>query len=263
MCVFYFVYKSLTGKRSVNEESSVISESIRIKEYDLEKHIINIHKNRKKRRCTNNHRTRYVLFIVDTSGSASSTTFNAFKKVIASISELLCNYVKVALITYGSDINLEFCFNCYNDRRDIKNAILRAQYRDGPATHTTDAIKCACDHILSSQCGLPQGINTSDIDVVLLTDSKHNGPCQHTLNLTVKCLHDRANINTFGIGIGSVDYASVRALTNGVGTNIFRVETFAELQQLFAIIQQLLAITDESGNPVYSCVGHDGRSCRK
>ena len=262
MCVFYFVYKSLTGKRSVNKESSVVSESIRIEEHDLGKHIINIHEKRKKRQCTNNHRIRYVLFIVDTSGSASSTTFNAVKKVIASISELLCDHVKVALMTYGSDINLEFCFNCYNNRRDIKNAILRARYRGG-ATHTTDAIKCACDHILSSQCGLPQGINTPDIDVVLLTDGKHNGPCLHSLKLTVKCLHDRANINTFGIGIGSVDYASVLRLTNGVGTNIFRVETFTELQQLFAIIQQLLATTDESGNPVYSCVGHDGRRCRK
>ena len=261
MCVLYFVYKSLTGKRSVNKESSVVIESIRIKEYDLEKHIINIHKNREKRRCTNSHRIRFVLFIVDTSGSASSTTFNAVKKVIASISELLCDHVKVALMTYGSDINLEFCFNCYNDRRDIKQAILRARYRDGPATHTTDAIKCACEQILSPQCGLPQGINTPDIDVVLLTDGKHNGPCLRSLNRAVKCLHDRANINTFGIGIGSVDYASVRALTNGVSNNIFRVSSFAELQQLLLLIQLLLATTDKNGDPVYSCMGHDGGGC--
>ena len=91
----------------------------------------------------------------------------------------------------------------------------------------------------------------------------YEGPCLPKLNLTVKCLHDQANINTFGIGIGSVDHESVRELTNGVGTNIFRVETFAELQQLFTLIKQLLAITDESANPVYSCVGHDGRGCRK
>ena len=45
--------------------------------------------------------------------------FNAAKNVIADISETLCDHLKVALLTYASYINLEFCFNCYNDRRDI------------------------------------------------------------------------------------------------------------------------------------------------
>ena len=274
----------IQGKRSANEEFTQepqwtvdnrteladskpkplerLDPSIPVEEFDLGKYIDTIHDDRAKRqtRCT---KKRYVLFILDTSGSIGEANFNAAKNVIADISETLCDHLKVALLTYERYINLEFCFNCYNDRRDIKQAILRARYRHGPATHTTDAIKCACDHILSSQCGLPQGINTSDIDVVLLTDGEHDGPCQSNLNLTVKCLHDRANINTFGIGIGSVDYASATALTNGVGTNIFRVENFAQLQQLFTLIKQLLATTDESGNPVYSCVGHDGRSCQK
>ena len=238
--------------------------SIPVDEFDLGKYIDTIHDDRVKRqtRCTN-ATLRYVLFILDTSARIGAANFNATKNVIADISETLCDHLKVALLTYERYINLEFCFNCYNDRRDIKQAILRARYRHGPATHTTDAIKCACDHILNSQCGLPQGIRTPDIDVVLLTDGKHEGPCRGSLDLTVKCLYDRANINAFGIGIGRTNIQAVTALTNGVGTNIFRVDNFNELQQLFTLIKLRLATTDESGNPVYSCVGHDGRGYQK
>ena len=276
----------IQGKRSTNEEFTQeaqwtvddrseladskpkplerLDPSIPVEEFDLGKYIDTIHDDRIKRQtgCTNT-RQRHVLFILDTSGSIGEANFNTTKNVIANISETLCDHLKVALLTYEHDNNLEFCFNCSNDRREIKQAILRAQYRHGPATHTTDAIKCACEQILSEQCGLPQGIDTANIDVVLLTDGKNNGPCRSNLAETVKCLHARANINAFGIAIANADYDSVKKLTNGIDESIFRVETFAKLQELFEIIKQKLGETDESGNPIYSCVRHDGGRCRK
>ena len=250
------------GKRSFKEinESDVtepepLAPSVPVQQFNLDEHLSQIaHSARVRRQVC--EQTRYVLFIVDRSGSIGLDVFQSVKNVIADISETLCDYLRVALITYSGDINLEFCFNCYNDRRDIMNAILRAHYRGG-STHTTDAIKCACEEILTSQCGLPQsGIYTPNIDVVLLTDGRHNGPCRNNLDNELQCLHGKSNINTFGIGIGSVDHQSVVKLTKGNGDHIFRVENFQELQEVLETIKALLAIPGPDGEPIYKCAGH-------
>ena len=260
--------RPIQNNKILQEHQSLeqLDPTIPVEEFDLEKYVNIIHDNRRKRqiKCTNdthNATVRYVLFIVDTSGSISKADFDAVKEIIANISDALCDHLKFALLTYSRYIHLEFCFNCYNDRRDIRSAILRSGYRGGP-THTTSAIKCACEQILTTSCGLPAGILTPNIDVILLTDGKHNGPCRSRLSATVECLHNRENINTFGIGVGSIDYESVRALTNGEGANIFRAENFTELQQLFTLIHNLLATKDENKDPIYRCAAHDGSPCK-
>ena len=256
-----------------NQHLEQLDPSIPVEEFDLEKYVNIINDNRKKRqiKCTNdthNATVRYVLFIVDTSGSIGKANFDKVKDIIADISDALCDHLKFALLTYSNYIHLEFCFNCYNDRRDIRSAILRSGYRGG-LTHTTDAIKCACEQILTRACGLPEGIMTPNIDVVLLTDGNHNGPCRSRLDTTVECLHEERNINTFGIGVGSIDYDSVKALTNagdatnGDIANIFRVGNFTLLQQLFMIIQTQLARKDTNGDPVYRCATYDGHLCKQ
>ena len=230
--------------------------SVPVQQFDLNEHLSQMaHSARMRRQAC--RRLRYVLFIVDTSGSIGLDVFQSVKRVVADISETLCDFLKVAMITYSSDINLEFCFNCNNNnRRDIKNAILRARYRGG-WTHTTDAIKCACDQILTSRCGLPQsGIYTPNIDVVLLTDGHHNGPCRNNLDNELQCLHGNSNINTFGIGIGSIDHQSVVNLTKGNGDHIFRVNDFKQLQILLKIIKLHLSEKGTDGKPKYDCAAH-------
>ena len=227
-----------------------------MQQFDLDKHLSQIaHSARVRRQACG--QTRYVLFIVDTSGSIGSGVFESVKRVIADISENLCDYLRVAMITYSSDINLEFCFNCNNNRIDVKNAILRVQYRGG-WTRTTDAIKCACEQVLTSRCGLPKesGIYTPNIDVVLLTDGHHNGPCRNNLDKELQCFHRKSNINTFVIGIGSTVHPSVVNLTKGNGDHIFRAKNFQILQELLMGIKLLLAIPGLDGKPQYKCASH-------
>ena len=114
--------------------------------FNMEERVNAIHERRRRQACPSG--TRHVLFIVDTSGSMGQTTFNKVRDLLASISEKLCDRLRVAMMTYSDEINLEFCFNCYTDRRDIFNAIRRVQYRGGQ-THTTDATKCACQTMLT------------------------------------------------------------------------------------------------------------------
>jgi uncharacterized protein YegL len=224
---------------------------------------------KRKKRCSESN-IRYVLFVLDTSGSIGRENFNKVKNVVAGISLMLCEYLKVAVITYDNWINLEFCFHCHDTRDKIYEAINRIQYRHGPATHTTDAIKCACD-VLRTKCNLTDGIKTPNIDVVVLTDGRHNGPCQSKLSQEINCLtsdkdgNKRDNIKTYAIGIGRAKIEAVQQLRPNPGQDfIFDVPNFESLQVLFNIIQSELAKTVTAPNgdtvPKYSCFGHH-RAC--
>ena len=221
----------------------------------------------RKKRCRGT-KDRYVLFILDTSGSISRRNFSKVRGVVANISLMLCDYLKVAVITYDSWINLEFCFDCYDTRSEIFDAINRIQHRRRGATHTTVAIKCACD-ILRTKCNLTDGINTPNIDVVVLTDGRHNGPCQSKLSQEIKCLttdkdgNKRHNIKTYAIGIGRDKIEAVQQLRLNPGQDfIFDVPNFESLQVLFDMIKMELARTVTAPNgdivPKYSCYGHRG-----
>ena len=248
-----FIY---TGKRSIKESVMDEDASDSFAQLPFSTHDHTVH--RKKRQCTR-AATRYVLFILDTSGSIGLSNFNAVKKIIAAISSKFCDHLKMALITYSNEINLEFCFNCYGHRQDIYNATMNTQYRGG-TTHTHDAVKCACQTMLSAACGIPKGINQENIDVVILTDGKHNGPCKSQLKSAIGCLHGRSNINTFGIGIGTVNADAVNALVDVHDeTHIFRVASFEQLKQLLTILElELAAVNAETGKKTYTCAGHAG-----
>jgi uncharacterized protein YegL len=224
---------------------------------------------KRKKRCSHHEsKIRYVLFILDTSGSIGRKNFKKVRGVVAKISRRLCDYLKMAVITYDDWINLEFCFNCYDTRSEIFDAINRIRYRRGPRTHTTDAIKCGCD-ILRTKCNLPNGINTPNIDVVVLTDGEHNGPCRSKLSQEIKCLttdkdgNKRDNIKTYAIGIGSANIEAVAQLRQNPDEDyIFDVPDFDTLKGLFDIIEDLMSLTTTAENgeevPLYSCHGHLG-----
>ena len=223
----------------------------------MEERVNAIHERRRRQACPSG--TRHVLFIVDTSGSIGRTTFNKVRDLLASISEKLCDRLRVAMMTYSDDINLEFCFNCYTDRREIFTAIQRVQYRGG-ATHTTDATKCACQTMLTTGCGLHNGRYTPNIDIVYLTDGKHNGPCRRNLNSELQCFHRRSNINTYAIAIGNAALASVQAIENprdSGDSHIFNVDDFDDLQEVFRLILLILNTRNSNGQPVYTCFSHD------
>ena len=261
------------GERSLENEQftmmdtpamQILDASVPVEPFDIEERVKSIHERRRRETCPSQDNIRYVLFILDTSGSIGRSQFVRVKYLLALMSEKLCDHLRVAMITYGSDINLEFCFNCHTDRCEIFNAITRVQYRGG-ATRTTDATKCACQTLLTEQCGLPDGRTTSNIDIVYLTDGGHNGPCKSNLANEVNCFHSRPNINTYAIAIGEEVNKSVQALENQRNTDdlhVFNMRDFDELQEMFDTIMELLDQEDSNGDPVFDCVSHNHVPCR-
>lgn len=211
------------------------------------------------RSCHDND-SRYVLFIMDTSGSIGPTHFGTAKQVVATIANSLCGYIKVALMSFSTGRYLDFCFDCYPDidpgqpRQAIRNAIMNTPYRSG-GTSTADAIKCACQKMLTPACGVPQGLTTNNIDVVILTDGMNNGPCQSKLLEVAKYLKDQRTINIFAIAIGSGSAQTVANLVKHPDfTHIFQVRDFTQLNLLVA------AATAAANGA--KCLPHSGGMCR-
>ena len=101
----------------------------------MEERVKTIHERRRRQTCPSAGYIRYVLFIVDTSGSIGRLHFTRVTYLLALMSEKLCDHLRVAMITFGSDINLEFCFNCHTDRCGIFEAITRVRYRGRMDSH--------------------------------------------------------------------------------------------------------------------------------
>ena len=221
------------GKRSVDQIESNTTDSIPLDLFDLNSYRAAV-PSRHQRSCHANA-PRYVLFILDTSGSIDPVDFEDAKKAVATIANSLCGYIKVALMSFSDVRYLDFCFDCYPDQRQprqaIYDAIMNTPYRDG-GTYTADAIKCACQHMLTPACGVKQGL-FENIHVVILTDGDNNGPCSEKLVEVSKCLSDQATIDIFAIAIGSGTTETVANLVKHPDYNhIFKVDTFAELLPL-------------------------------
>ena len=274
-----------TGKRSVEEESpneslqanlqSVAEETdIPVLPFNMEEVVGSIHARRRRQICPNpdtqpaEDHIRYVLFILDTSGSIGNANFQDVKQILANISATLCDHLRVALLTYSHEFNLEFCFKCYNNRNDIFGAIMNTVYRGG-LTHSTAATRCACQTMLTAECGIPYSIHPPNIDIVYLTDGRHNGHCTGTtLADELDCFHSdrRSHINTYAIGIGRASLDSVNAMEkvrDPDDAHVFNVDTFADLKVLFEIISDLLRTDgDSDGVPDFSCISHDTTPCK-
>lgn len=128
-------------------------------------------------------------------------------------------------------------------------------------THTGEAIRCACNSILTVPCGLPNKESyrqcPAPIDVVIITDGKSNG------NLRVceeaKCLHSNSlyDISAFSIGVGNYHIAELTCLEDldgyDAGHIFFDVDTFDELEELIQVVIYYLTtpIHPYSDNPTY------------
>lgn len=100
---------------------------------------------RQRRQTECDNEVQNVLFVLDTSGSIRPTQFNKIKKNLGDLTPLFCRQVRFALITFSSNVNLEFCFNCfdntYQGRNEAQTAIKAAPYMGG-GTNTAGTARC-------------------------------------------------------------------------------------------------------------------------
>ena len=199
---------------------------------------------------------RYMLFIWDLSGSISKAKFIEMKGILKNIVYALCGHIKVAMLTYSNVVNVEFCFNCYNnDRNQIARAIDRVAYI-GDLTHTAHATKCACDYMLSTTCGWNSSL--LDTDVMYVTDGKHNGPCSDRLTDTIQCLHNTAKPN---VATYAVAYGEKQDLLQLNETGLDILVKGARDSHIFYVDRQSLLQLQERANEAYLLTKYSQSDC--
>jgi len=212
------------------------------KEFDLDEYIsyIQIH-HRLRRLSSAQSGERYILYIVDTSGSIGEKAYTEVIKPLAELIPLFCGNIKVAVMSYSTEIHRKICFNCNQSNRQQLKLAVEAIRRHNQQTYSGEAFLCVFDYMLSSQCGFP--ITTSPpVDVIFLTDGHSNGPnkvCHAT-----RCLN-KCDSSVFAIGIGdNIDYDELNCIV-GANHNDDHILTPVNVKDIMALKQLRNAIITE------------------
>ena len=231
-----------TEETLANEEFIVaeLDKNIVPMPFDLDKELSHIKAYRQKRQGSN-QKDKYVLYILDSSGSIGETNFKSVTNVMAEFSLFYCPGTKIAVMSYSSHVYNNYCFNCDQTgtlaRYDaIKNILFHNRL-----TASGDAIHCACDYMLNSPCGFPYttGQSAPELDVVFITDGHSNHG--RDVCTAASCWSDFYNINVFPIGIGNrVNYRELDCIKGSVtnGMSQFNVRDFDELIKLLANVKK-------------------------
>lgn len=173
-----------------------------------------------------------MLFILDASGSIGEANFIKMKDAVATLALFRCK-AKIAVMSYSTYVYGQYCYDC-NQRNPVTvNDMIRdIEYTKG-VTASGDAIQCACNYMLGSQCGFRR-YGSPAVDVIFISDGRSNyganvcsaANCWQTVGDDVGSLH------VLPIGIGSsVDWRELQCVKGNYGTNI-NVRSFSDLEMV-------------------------------
>lgn len=184
---------------------------------------------------------RYILFVLDISGSINKSNFNDLKANLYLLLQLLCNETKVAVMTFSHLYYIEFNFTSFSRHTPtaiIKDAICGINYRGGGRTHTAGAVQCVCKNFLQ---------NAMHINVVFITDGKSNDP-KRNISCEINCLHNRSDVDTYAFGI--TDNVNENELCGIAKNSITSDNVFPKL---FKDVVEEIRMT--VSDPKYTCSG--------
>ena len=204
-------------------------------------------------KCTPN-KTRYILFMLDTSASISTDEFEKMTHQLSRLAFYLCGAIKVAVMTFNHEYSVEFCFDCFESscegRRGIRDAMRNTTHRGG-YTYTAGAAQCACNFMLSTGCGFVE--QDACIDVVIITDGQSNDPyldvCNEITCMQNKTLFPDAQVNVFVFGISNdINMKELECLSSLSITpreeHIFNFDDFDTFELILDLSLKTLTYTD-------------------
>ena len=229
--------------------NDLVEDNTEAEPFDFDGHLSAITTHRLKRQTP--AKKRYILFILDSSGSVRVNNFNATKNVLSDILPLFCGNTLFAVMSYGAKLERNICFNCnqgntFTERAQFGAALRSIVYHRGRYTRSGDAIRCACDYMLSPTCGYESGADAIT-DVIFLTDGHSNRG--EDVCFATTCIPDDVNVISIGIG-NNLDYDELKCIEgdNKPGSHIFDVQDFDGLVALKDSVFDYLS--DPSNNAI-------------
>lgn len=190
---------------------------------------------------------RDLLFMIDMSGSISSRDWTTTKQKLAQLIERLCGSVgrgvqnnRIAVITFASNVVLNFNFRTHWTVDSVKNAILNMPQARG-STCTGDAFEYARQYMFEPDTGI-RSATESVKEVLVLTDGHSN--CGHRLPEAVRRLQVKAFVFALAIGnYGPSGKAEIESMVSRpLIDHIFSLANFIKFRDL---VDEILAYREK------------------
>jgi hypothetical protein len=186
---------------------------------------------------------RNVFLVVDSSGSIPYSTYRKALDILGKFSKYFCGDVSFGMVTFSTDIDLEFCSTCmrglsWSDYlKTIPNKIKSARYHKG-GTNTGETIKCLSEELLPSpDCR----ILTKPTQLVFFTDGRANG-CTKVPPALASLVARYPTLETYAIGMGNILKSGIIDLLSESFDpyNLFNVNDIFEFEKLYEYVLALI-----------------------
>ena len=167
-----------------------------------------------------------MVFVIDTSGSISSSRFQLIREFTANITaELIRNFPRsaVGVILFASNAHIEFNLQAHTNL----SALLTAIYSGG-STNTAEALTLLRSTAQNGELGLR---NDSSKVAIVITDGRSNN--QSATSLAAVELHNSDIFDVYAVGIGGANQDELRGIVSSPEFVFFSTSfSSASLQQL-------------------------------
>ena len=175
-----------------------------------------------------------VIFLLDSSTSVLETNF---RKVLAFVKEFLSEAyfgaagIRVGLVTYSTNVNVQFYLNSYETKEEVFNAIDKVPYTYG-STNTASGLEKLRKVMFTREHGdRPESRNIA----IVVTDGVSNVNPYRTLD-EAALLKD-ADVHIYGVGIGLVELTELQQIVSKPAKeNTFLAQNFDDLQGLKRLV---------------------------
>jgi len=170
---------------------------------------------------------------VDSSNSIYPEDFEKQKEFIINVTSVFDigpNNSQISVVTFDSDVHLQFYLDAYDDKDNLIEAINRTKYTPGN-TMTDKALEFAQANVFQPEHG-----DRPDVPnfIVLMTDGESTN--KNATKLEAERLNQNDNITVFTVGIGPlVNYDELNSLASQPGYNL-TANNFEQLRTLVQII---------------------------
>ncbi|XP_078069699.1 uncharacterized protein LOC144494000 [Mustelus asterias] len=183
-----------------------------------------------------------LVFIIDSSRSVRSQEFEKVKVFLANMIDTLDvgpASTRVAVINYASSVKVEFMLNTYNNKNDMKRAVLQIEPLS-TGTMTGLAIESAMNEAFLELAGArAEELGISKV-AIIVTDGR---PQDQVAEISASAR--AAGIEIYAVGVDRADMQSLRLMASEpLDDHVFYVETYGVIEKLTSRFMETLCGVD-------------------
>nr|KAG5705789.1 hypothetical protein BaRGS_027448 [Batillaria attramentaria] len=178
-----------------------------------------------------------LVFILDSSGSVSPSDFQLMLRFAADVVDVMDvspDVVRVADVVYSSSVSVQFDFNDYTGKDDLRSKIL-ATYKINGGTNTASGINKTSEILFSTSSAVGARSDAKKV-AVLVTDGRSSSLSQTVAAATA--LKDKGT-TVFAVGVGGYRLAELQGVASEpICSHVFTLQDFSVIQSILTEIQK-------------------------